>query len=726
MIAALLGMDGEARYGALEMSPTQQRANTLEALTDELVAVSRKRTVLFVLEDSHWIDATTLELIDLALDKISTERVLILVTARQNFTHNFVGQAAITKLELNRLGRSQIGEIIASVAGDTKLPAELCDDIAARSDGVPLFAEELTKAILASGALSTTGESHEISVSSRDLVVPASLKDSLMARLDQNLEVKEVAQIASCIGREFSYELLARVAQKPPAELDNALEELRKAELIFRRGAASENKFIFKHALVSDTAYESLLKSRRREIHSKIAEVLAEKSDTAPEIIARHLAGAGRPEEASLAWERAANAALQRAALREAAQLFRTALDQLELLPKTRKRDLAELRMLTRLGSTTLNVEGWASVEAKTVNKRAKELADHLDSSAERVSALVGIWLYHTGRAEHDASAEISEQLNTIAQNSKDPGLLLQAHHAAWPTQMLCGQTCQSAETIDAGLSLYDEELHRHHGQLYMGHDPAVCGHSMAGPVKWALGRISEAEDHIKEAAELSQRRGDVSSRIHSLILQGSWHCTTGHAQRLLELAEELGQLAGSHHLRAAKVNAQIYRGWALVGLGDITDGMRELEQGVGAWQASGARIFLGQRLSMLGEAHTLLGQHSDASRVFDAAFEVLRSTKEQQFAPEMYLRLGRSLLAADAKNRKAAERAFSKALDIARQQKASTYEIRAAVSLAGLWVDMGLHENAARNLTKAIEHFPSGETSSDLEAALNLQSEIV
>lgn len=718
LIASLLGADGEARYGRLTLSPTQQRANTLQVLIDELVALSRAQPVLFVIEDAHWIDATTLELIEIALDRIDTERVLILVTARPGFIHSFAGLAAITKLEMNRLAPSQIADIIRSVAGDTQLTPEVCDDITARSDGVPLFAEELTKTILASAQTTSDETGSRIGESRRDLVVPASLNESLMARLDQNLEAKEVAQIASCIGREFSYGLLARIAEKTPSELDASLKALREAELILRRGTDTEDRFMFKHALVTDTAYGSLLISRRTEIHARIADALSEDGDAPPEDMARHLAGAGRAEQASKAWDQAGDMAMQRAALREAAKSFRSALEQLAKLSESRQRDLAELRILTRLGSALVNVEGWASVEGNAVHKRAKDLADLLDTSAERVSALVGIWLYHTGRGEHDQSAAITTELQDIAKQSDDRGLLLQAHHAAWPNTMVRGLTHKSAEAIDAGLAIYDEELHRHHGQLYMGHDPAVCGHTMAGPVKWALGHISEAERHIREASDLIQRRGDMSSRIHSLILQGSWHCTTGDHQRLLEIADELGQLARTHHLRAAEVNARVYRGWALVGSGDVAGGLKDLEAGVEAWRGSGARIYLGQRLSLLGETHSLLGKHFDARKTFDAAFEVLNGTKEFQFSPEMNIRRGHSLLAADAGDRKGAEHVFLIALAVARRQKAPTYELRAANSLAELWADKGSREQSAKILTDAVDHFPSHENCSDLEKA--------
>jgi class 3 adenylate cyclase/energy-coupling factor transporter ATP-binding protein EcfA2 len=336
-IASLLGLEVEGRYGALELSPEQQRARTLEALISQLLNLAREHPVLFVLEDAHWVDPTTLELIELALDRIAEAPVLLLVTARPSFTHGFGGHPIITHLALNRLGRAQIEGMIARLSGGKTLPAEVLNEIVAKTDGVPLFVEELTKTVLESGVLRETPDAFVLDAPLQGLSIPSTLNDSLMARLDRLQPVKEVAQMAACIGREFDYGLLAAVSPLSDAKLREALDGLVTAELIFRHGQPPEATYTFKHALVQEVAYDSLLRTTRQNVHGRIAEALlagpAETAAAHPELLAQHFTAANRPEDAVGYWLQAGRQAAERSANKEAIGHLNKGLAVLDLLP---------------------------------------------------------------------------------------------------------------------------------------------------------------------------------------------------------------------------------------------------------------------------------------------------------------------------------------------------------------------------------------------------------
>lgn len=712
VIGELVGLNVEGRYGPLDLTPQEQRARTLRALTDELTALSRDRPVLFVCEDAHWIDPSTLELLDLAVDRIGAERVLMLVTARPGFDHGFGGHPNVTKLALNRLARGEAATIIANIAAERPLPDELVRAIADRTDGVPLYVEEMTKTVLEAAMTGETGTGYGAAESVDRLSVPATLNDSLMARLDRHPSAKEVAQIAACIGRQFDQPLLARIAPMDRDDLQGALDDLCGAELIFRRSAGSNASYSFKHALVSDAAYESLLRSRRREIHGQIADALAaEDGDKEPpELLAHHYAEADRPAEALAAWEQAGNAAQARVALREATHHFRAALVQLARLPEDDACDLSELRILSRLGSAYFNLEGWASTEANKVYERAYELSERTDASAEKVTALAGLWLFRNGRAEHARAAKITRQLFDVARRQDDDELLLQANHAAWPNYALRGLLIPACEAIDRGLAIYDEEKHRHHAHMFMGHDPAVCAHSVGISMNWERGCSDQAAAHAQEAVALSRRIEHIPSSMHALIHICMWYTETGDYKSAMQAAEELSALSEAHQLRAGMYAARTFRGWARVRIGEIEKGLLELEDSVAAWQRTGARLHVPQRLSLLGDAYSLAGRHREALDTFRVSLDMSATTGEVQFESSALMKQGEALLRQGAENGADAEHSFRRAREVAVGQSAIAYELRATVLLSRLLAERGRRADAEGMLRETLSRAPANQ----------------
>ena len=515
LLGGLLGWGelAEARYGALDLLPAQRRSRTLEALLDQLTGLADKNPVLFVLEDAHWIDPTTLEFLERTLDHIDTLRMMVLVTARPTFTHSFGGHPIVTRLTLNRLGREQVDGIVERITRGKKLPRELLDEIAIRTDGVPLFVEELTKTILESCQLRETGSAYVSDDCMERLTIPSSLQDSLMARLDRMQLAKIVAQSAACIGREFAYTLLAAVLPLPQSELATSLKQLIDAELIYGRGVPPESRYSFKHALVRDAAYQSLLKAKRRELHARVAEALASESPpVAPELLAYHYTEAGMADQAITNWQLAGQRATRSAGNTEAIQHFQKALELLASQPENNERKSTELKVLTNLGPLMMMMKGGSSPEVGDIYERAEELAGQMESSAELVLAIFGRWAFHAWGGRFDRSDEVTRELFDVARATGDEALLLQAHHAAWPIRMLRGDFEVSSKHVDKGLAIYDYEKHKHHASLYLGHDPAVCGHSLKAGITWALGFPDRAHGHAVQALQHARQHG---SRIH-------------------------------------------------------------------------------------------------------------------------------------------------------------------------------------------------------------------
>jgi predicted ATPase len=521
LIAALLGIPTGKRYPLPEMTPQRQKQLTLEALVNQLEELAAAQPVCLFYEDVHWIDPTTLELLGLAIERIQRLSALLLITFRPEFTPPWAGQPHLSALALTRLGRRDGAAMVDRVVKDKALPPEVSAEVVAKTDGVPLFIEELTKTVLESGLLADAGDRYELLGPLPPLAIPATLHDSLLARLDRLAPVKELAQIGAVIGREFPHALLAAVAGRSEADLQAALDQLVSSELVFRRGKGAEATYSFKHALVQDTAYQSLLKSRRQQLHARIARTLEsrfpETAAATPEVLGHHYAEAGLAQPAIEHLRRAGESAARRAANREAIEHFRKALDLLRSLPGGPERDAVELKILTQLGPALMLVKGWAAAEAEILYRRARELAGRLGSSAELVPPLVGLWLFNLSRGRFDAAGEVTHELFQVAQKSNDPDLLLQAHHAAWPVAGLGGAFAAADDHIRRGLAVYDYERHRHHAFVYMGHDPAVCAHSLGGSAVWALGFPERARQHLAEAPQLARRMGHAPTLAFAL-----------------------------------------------------------------------------------------------------------------------------------------------------------------------------------------------------------------
>jgi class 3 adenylate cyclase/predicted ATPase len=727
LFAALLGVPTGDRYPALALTPEVQKRRTLQALIEQLAGLATHQSVLALYEDAHWVDPSTLELLSLVVERIRQLPVLALLTLRPEFQPPWTSHAHITTLTMSRLGRRQGTDLVARVTGEKPLPAEIVEQIVARTDGVPLFVEELTRTVLESGLLTDAGDRYELAGPLAPFAIPTTLQDSLMARLDRLGPVKEVAQISAVIGREFSHDLLAAVADRPEPDLETALDQLVAAELIFRRGIPPEATYRFKHALVQDAAYQSLLKSKRHQLHHQIAVALEERfpSATAPEVLAHHYSEAGLVEPAIGHWRRAGERAVRRAANREAIQHFRRALDLLKSLPETPARDQLELKISTQLGPALMLVNGWAAPAVEAVYTRARQLAHSLQRSGDLVPPLVGLWLFYLSRGRYDGADEITDELFQVAEATKDADLLLQAHHAAWPLPMLRGNFAESYGHIAKGIELYDPERHKQHAFLYMGHDPAVCAHALGAGVVWALGRPEQARAHADDAIQFAHRMRHPPTLAFALWLVGVANAAAGDSGAALSTAEQLLKLSEEQELPQTRASALVIAGWAMAQADQIQEGLKQLRAGLADWHRMGIRSYLQVFTCLLAESCMRAGRYAEALEYLAQAFAIGEETGERWWEARIHRTRGQVLLHAGPGNRDEATMSFQSSIQIARAQGAKSLELRAAISLARLWADQGRRIEAQGLLAPVYDWFTEGFGTADLKEAKALLEEL-
>jgi predicted ATPase len=471
LFADMLSLPNDRRYPTLDLPPQQRRERTLEALTSQLTGLASQHPVMMIFEDVHWIDPTSLEVLNRTVDRIKTFPVLLLLTFRPEFNAPWMGQSRVTGLTLNRLGEREIDAMIDRVVGNKMLPPNIRQDIIERTDGIPLFVEEMTKAVLEAEGEGAAAQAVSM-VPSPMLAVPASLHASLMARLDRLGSAKEIAQIGAAIGREFSYALLAAVARKTEVELRSALDRLIEAGLLYRQGAPPYATYLFKHALVQDAAYGTLLREPRRALHARIAETLesqfAEIAESQPELLARHCTEAGLIEKAAGLWGKAGQRSLARSALVEAAAQLTRALDQIAALPGTPALRREQIKLQVGLMNALMHTKGHAAPETRAAAERAHLLIENAEALGEPpedplllFSVLWGFWVANLGAFKGDVLRELASKLLTLAEKRGASVPLMIAHRSTGICLLHTGGIAQCRPHFDRAIALYDPVEHR-------------------------------------------------------------------------------------------------------------------------------------------------------------------------------------------------------------------------------------------------------------------------
>jgi class 3 adenylate cyclase/tetratricopeptide (TPR) repeat protein len=728
-IAAILSIPHEQRYGALTMTPQKYKDETLRTLVDITEAVARKQPNVMLFEDAHWADPTTLEVLDLLIDRAKAVPFLVVLTHRPEFQSRWSQQGHVGALNLSKLTRAQGASIVSALAAGKTLPASLLEQILTRTDGVPLFVEELTKSVLESGELTEAGDHYEYGGSARAVTIPATLRDSLMARLDRFVPVKEIAQIGAVIGREFSYELIAAVAPMPRAQLEDALVRFGQSGLAFRRGTPPDAAYTFKHALVQDAAYDSLLKSRRQELHGKIAHVIEQRfpniKAAEPEVLAHHLTAAGLAEAAIPFWQAAGELALQRMALTEAIAHLNRGLKLVSTMPWSPQRDASELGLRSLLGTAWMALKAWAAPEVWTSLHPALALA----KSLKRHDALAPILYGLTGNVQTQGRVAASltwvQEMLDLARVTGDADLLIGAHGAACGCYGWAGEHSKVLEHFDKLRNLYDAEKH-HHLADTLNHDPKTAAGIFASMSTWMLGYPDRALRINEKKDAHARRRGhpfDLGYGLTTGAHEFDQRCTPDDLHKRAEECERLGRENSLPVLWALR--APVSYGLALIREGKTAEGIAPLKAGITFWEANGGKVRSPTMSAFLAEAMALTGDLDNALHLLDAQIDQIeRPGWEERLSYAEILRLKGWMLSLKG-DLEGAERNFLASLDWARRQQAKMWELRTSISLAQLWQSQGKRQDAYALLAPVYGWFTEGFDTKDLLEAKSLLGEL-
>jgi class 3 adenylate cyclase/predicted ATPase len=724
LIAELLSVPNAAVD--LNLSPQRKREKLFEALLRQLEAVARKQPVLMVFEDAHWIDPTSRELLDLMLDRVGRLPILLVITFRPEFEHGWGGQAHVTILALNRLGGRDGATLVERLAGNAGLAREIVAEIVERTDGVPLFVEELTKAVLESGERENRVSAVLAASVRPGLAIPATLHASLIARLDRlGAIAKEIAQTGAVLGREFSYELIEQVARRPAAELRAGLDRLAGAGLLFYRGVPPHSSYLFKHALVQDAAYGTLLRGRRQELHARVAAVLEEHFiglvERQPELLAYHLTGATATERAVAQWLKAGEHAAARSAHAEAIGHFNRGLAVLGSIPTESYRDRQEIALQLAMGLSLLTVEGFSSAAAVTAYTRAKDLCEKTGDSDHLFVVLWHLWMT-TAIRNPAAARPLSSRLLTLAKGQEDSGLRLEAHHSAWFTHFNAGEPLPARSHCDEGRRLYDFERHRSLAFHYGGHDPGVCACNHGAFSDWLLGYPDQALASSSDAVRLAERLAHPLSIQHSYLYEAVVRTLRGEPDMALRRAQD-GEAVATEQRLALALDPNILRGGALVAQGTIEDAVASIHNGLAAREALGWQMFQPYQLAVVSEVLCRAGDHNGAMSALAEAQTAMEATSQRWWEAEIHRLKGVLLLS--LRNLAESEDSFERSIRIAQQQQAKSLELRAATSLARLWGEQGRRAEAHNLLTPVYSWFSEGFDTHDLKAAKALLDEL-
>jgi class 3 adenylate cyclase/predicted ATPase len=713
---------------SLDLSPHRKKQNTLEALLRQLEALARQQPLLVIFEDLHWIDPTSRELIDHMVDRVQRLPVLLLLTYRPEFEAAWSGRPHVTTVALSRLARREAALLVEKVTGAKPLPPEIVAQLVARTDGVPLFAEELTKTVIEGNIVRDAGDCYLLDGPLPARAIPATLHASLLARLDRLAPVREVAQIGAAIGREFSYELLAAVVPLEEAPLQEALARLTASGLVFGRGTPPAAVYAFKHALVQDAAYETLLKSRRRELHARIARALendfAETAETQPELLAHHYAQAGLVAQAITHRHKAGRQALSRSAMIEATTHLTHALELLADVPPGAERDQQELELRVALGGALIAVRGFAAPEVGRTYERARELCGKGIESPRLLPVLTGLFQYQQHTSGPTASREIAQEVLRLAERHGDTAAMAAGHRALGASSLFCGDLTSAVHHLDRSLALYSPADGVSPVFQSLPELRAAARSFLALVLLWQ-GHADRALACGKAALADAYDLNHTFTLSQALYLNCWLHQVRGEAHIVRERASAMLPLTVEHNYPNWLAAAKILHGWAVAATGDAEAGLAQVHDGVGDKRALGVKLHFPCVLGLLAELLTKVGTWGEGLAVLDEALAIVGTTGERWFEPELHRLKAEALIASTPGDLTGAEASLDRALVVAREQGARFWELRAATTLARLWRGQGRRREAGDLLAPVYGWFTEGFDTPTLQAAKDLLDEL-
>jgi class 3 adenylate cyclase/predicted ATPase len=725
LFADLLSIPTGDRYPPLNLTPQKRKERTLHAQLAQVEGLAARQPVLMVFEDVHWSDPTTRDSLDLLVDRVAVLPVLVILTFRPEFTPASVGRPHVALLTLTRLPPRQRIEMIAHVTGGKPLPKQIADQIVDRTDGVPLFIEELTKSVVESGIVIQAGDHYTVAGPVAPLAIPTSLHASLLARLDRLAPTREVAQIGAALGRSFSHELIGAVAAMPHHKLDDALDRLVRAELIFRRGTPPEAEYTFKHALVQDAAYGTLLRSRRQQLHARIATTLEgrfpEIVTAQPALAARHCAEAGLFERATAYRMKAGQQATARSAMVEAEAHFRKGLEHLAGLPDGVERQQYELALQTALGMTVIVTHGYGAPEVANAFARARHLCEQLDQPSQLAALVVGECQYHIVRGELMLACQEAKEIVNLGEVRDNADVKFQGSVNSAIAWFHVGDFLASRAYAEQALTLYDPS---HPSIAWWPNDPHILACIFLFRSLTYLGYLDQARHWRDEALALARQRRQFQTVAFVLAIAFEITDLARLAPAiLLQEVEELTALCAEHALPYWAPIALVWRGVGMAALGHGAEAVTMITESLNNYRATGSVVTVPVFLTLLAGALGKANRATEALERLDEAEHQIAATEErfgearaQRVRGELLLAVGEPV---------AAEQSFCQAIMVANRQCAKMFELPAAVNLARLWRDRG-KRTEARDLLAPIYHwFTEGFDTPVLKEAKALLDEL-
>ena len=730
LLASLLSLPlPEGRYAALSLSPQQQRQQTQDVLVAWLLEEAERHPVLAVWEDLHWADPSTLETLGLLVDQAPTATMLHVLTFRPEFAPPWPPRSHLTLITLNRLERPQVEALVSRLAGGKRLPEDVVAHIVGKTDGVPLYVEELTKMLLTSDLLREEAEQYVLTGPLLTVAIPDTLQDSLMARLDQMNTAKEVAQLGSVLGREFAYDMLQALAWQDEETLQSALAQLVQAELLYQRGRPPRARYLFKHALIQDAAYASLLRSVRQQVSpadgaavgSAISRGGGNPTGTGGASLYR--GGLSRPGHCVLA----AGGAARSAALGPSGSRASPAppgWNCWRRCPTTPERTQQELALHMALGPVLMATRGHAAAEVEQTYTRAWELCQQLGETPQLFPALRGLWRFYQAGGRLATAREVAEELLSQAQRHHDASRLLAAHTSLGTTLAWMGAFTAARSHLEQGIALSDPEVQRTLILRY-GQAPGVQCLDYAAFTLWCLGYPDQGLARSQVACILARELGHPLSLATALCFTARLHQLRGETPATWEQAEAVIALSTAHALPQLLAQGKFAQGWALAAQGQREEGVTLMRQGLTDVQATGIRAIVPSLLTILAEACGTLGQVGVGLSMVVEALELVEQTGVHWYEAETYRIKGTVLLRQAVPDASQAEACFQQALALARRQEAKSWELRAATSLAHLWQSQGKRQESYDLLAPVYEWFTEGFDTTDLIEAKQLLDEL-
>jgi class 3 adenylate cyclase/tetratricopeptide (TPR) repeat protein len=735
LIAALLSIPADDRYQLPELTPQQQKSRTLGALIDQLVGLAAQQPVLFVFEDAHWIDPTSLELLEQVIERIIDLPVLMVVTYRPEFTAPWIGLPHVTLQALNRLTARDCTRMMERLIGERNLPSEIYAQIAERTDGVPLFVEELTRSVVETGSSATdVGDN-----ATANIVIPATLQDALEARFDRSPAVREVAQVGAAIGREFPYDLLSGVVSLTSSELDAALGDLIGSGLIFARGAPPDASYTFKHALVQDTAYDSMVRSKRQDTHQRIAENLLslqpEITGTGPETLAHHYTEAGLLKSAVEYWVQAGKLATSRSANSEAVALLECGLAVVAKLPPGEERDRSELDVQIALLGPLIPTRGQTSPDFVNAVNQALELCEQIDAPDEWFRATCAKIVFHIMSeqmvAGHELAATLRQKAKLAVQTGTvDDGVLVIGQDVFARTLFFLGRLTEALEEYNQVPIMFDRKRHDHLRFGYLAMDPEVTSSVFRAIPLWLLGWPDQARKMADHAVSKALELGHVNTLGMTLVWAGTiMHMMLRDLPEIGWIGTHYDDLTSQHNLPVYKHNLTMFH--SLLEISEHpsssaatsfqSDGIDQMLKAT-----RGPTMVIPTFYCWLAEAFLAANEPDQALDAINKSLELIDESEERWYEPEAHRIRGIALTMADGSAQdKEAEASMLKAIEVAKSQSAKSLELRAATSLARLWQSQGKTTEAHELLAPVYGWFTEGFDTLDLIDAKALLDEL-